>query len=192
MLMFPASINLASLRADDSLCSPSRKNFSDGDWHVSRIYAVIYTASHSSRGYTKKVPKSNSGNNVQVLPHPHKIHLPIGYTFYSYMILPEFQKYTLGQWEAFCLSSSAQILHLDVTILRGPCAWNYRELTSLLTLRESLAEGQWLRILPLGYPDTQGVFKDPFFVSATLEIMYDTQIIRGYWKPLLKPICKEN
>ena len=40
----------------------------------------------------------------------------------------------------FCLSSSVQVLPLDVTSPRDSNAWNYRELTTLLTLSESLAE----------------------------------------------------
>ena len=41
----------------------------------------------------------------------------------------------------FCLSSSAQVLPLDVTTALESYAWNYIELATLLTLSESLAEG---------------------------------------------------
>ena len=40
----------------------------------------------------------------------------------------------------FCLSSSVQVLPLDVTTTPDSNAWNYRELATLLTLSESLAE----------------------------------------------------
>ena len=39
-----------------------------------------------------------------------------------------------------CLSSSVQVLLLDVTTPRDSYAWNYRELATLLTLSESSAE----------------------------------------------------
>ena len=41
---------------------------------------------------------------------------------------------------SFLLSSSVQVLPLDVTTPRDSHAWNYRELATLLTLSESLAE----------------------------------------------------
>ena len=40
----------------------------------------------------------------------------------------------------FCLSSSVQVLPLDVTTTRDSYAWDYRELAFLFTLSESLAE----------------------------------------------------
>ena len=46
----------------------------------------------------------------------------------------------LGHLEAFCLSSSVQVLTLNVTTSRDSYAWNYRELATLLTLSESLAK----------------------------------------------------
>ena len=42
---------------------------------------------------------------------------------------------------AFCLSSSVQVLPLDVTTPRDSYTWNYRELATLLVLSESSAEG---------------------------------------------------
>ena len=42
--------------------------------------------------------------------------------------------------EAFCLSSSVQVLPLGVTIPRDSYAWKYREMVTVLTLSESLAE----------------------------------------------------
>ena len=46
----------------------------------------------------------------------------------------------MGHREAFCLSSSVQVLPLDVATPRNSYAWNYRELATRLTLGESLAE----------------------------------------------------
>ena len=43
--------------------------------------------------------------------------------------------------ETFCLSSSVQVLPLDVTTPRDSYAWSYREPVTLLTESESLAEG---------------------------------------------------
>ena len=40
----------------------------------------------------------------------------------------------------FCLSSSLQVLSLEVTTPRDSYAWNYRELATLLTLSEGLAK----------------------------------------------------
>ena len=40
----------------------------------------------------------------------------------------------------FCISSSVQVLPLGVTTPRDSYTWNYRELATLLTLSESLAE----------------------------------------------------
>ena len=58
---------------------------------------------------------------------------------------------SLGHWEAFCLSSSIQVLPLDVTTPRDSHARNYRELATLLNLNESFAYG---RFEPLNSPDT--------------------------------------
>ena len=66
-----------------------------------------------------------------------------------------------GHWGAFSSSSSVQVIPLDVTTPRDSYAWNYRELATLLTLSESLAEGRFepltirsnIWILPLSYPD---------------------------------------
>ena len=52
------------------------------------------------------------------------------------MILPIYQRYKL----AFCLSSSIHVIPIDVTTPRDSYAWNDRELATLLTLSESLAE----------------------------------------------------
>ena len=41
---------------------------------------------------------------------------------------------------SFCLSSSVQVFLLDVTTPRNSDAWNYRELATLHTLRQRLAE----------------------------------------------------
>ena len=63
----------------------------------------------------------------------------------------------------FCLSSSVQVLLLDVTTPRESYAWNYRELATLLILSESLAElglepltiGSMRKNLTIeSYPDT--------------------------------------
>ena len=40
----------------------------------------------------------------------------------------------------FCVSSSVQVLLLNVTTPRESCAWHYRELATLLTLSERSAE----------------------------------------------------
>lgn len=42
----------------------------------------------------------------------------------------------------FCLSSSLQVLHLDMTTPHDSYDWNSIELATLLTLTESLAEGR--------------------------------------------------
>ena len=42
----------------------------------------------------------------------------------------------------FCLSSSFQVLSLNVTTSRDSYAWNYRELAILLTVSKRLAEGK--------------------------------------------------
>ena len=46
-----------------------------------------------------------------------------------------------NNYEAFFLSSSVQVLPLDVTIPSDSYAWNYREQTTLFTLSKILAEG---------------------------------------------------
>ena len=56
-------------------------------------------------------------------------------------ILPTCQKQIFRHWEAFCLSSSVQVLTLYVTTPRDSYVWNYRVLVILLTLSESFAEG---------------------------------------------------
>ena len=53
----------------------------------------------------------------------------------------EISKVDICAMESFCLSSSAQFLPLDVTRPRDSYAWNNRELATLLTLSERLAEG---------------------------------------------------
>ena len=57
------------------------------------------------------------------------------------MILPRCQRQTFGHWEALCLSSSVQVLPLDVTTPRDSYTRNYRKLATFLTLSESLAAG---------------------------------------------------
>ena len=47
----------------------------------------------------------------------------------------------MASGEALCLTSSIHVLPLDVTIPHDSYAWNYRELATLVTLTESLAEG---------------------------------------------------
>ena len=58
----------------------------------------------------------------------------------------------------FCLSSSVQVLPLDVTTPRDSYAWNCRELANFLTLKFSSGwfrtTDQRARVLPLSYPDT--------------------------------------
>ena len=55
---------------------------------------------------------------------------------------------------SFCLSSSAQVLPLDVTTPSDSCAGNYRELVNLLALSESLAEvGLESVFKPLSHPE---------------------------------------
>ena len=54
---------------------------------------------------------------------------------------PQQRKIDIWTLKAFCLSSSDRVLPLNV---RTPCdyyAWGYRELVTLLTLSENLAEG---------------------------------------------------
>ena len=60
---------------------------------------------------------------------------------YFQRFLPSIRGKILGHWEAFCLSSSVQVIPLDVTIPRNSYAWNYRELATLFILSESLADG---------------------------------------------------
>ena len=48
-----------------------------------------------------------------------------------------------GHWEALCLSSSVQVIPLDVTTPGDSYAWNYRELVNLPTLSESFAKGRF-------------------------------------------------
>ena len=57
------------------------------------------------------------------------------------MILPSCQRLTFGNLEAFYLSNSVQILLLDVIRPGDSYAWHYRELATLLTPSDSLAEG---------------------------------------------------
>ena len=73
--------------------------------------------------------------------------LPYLYTFLFFLssflihtILPICQRKKFGHGEAFYLPSSIQVLPLDVITPRDSYAWNYRELGTLLTLSESLAE----------------------------------------------------
>ena len=65
---------------------------------------------------------------------------------FIHMILPRLQRLKFGDGETFHLSSSVQVLPLDVTTFRDSYAWNYRELVTLLTLSESLAD---VRLEPL-------------------------------------------
>ena len=62
--------------------------------------------------------------------------------FFKHMIQRRCQRKTFGHQDAFCFSTSVQIIPLDVTTPPDSYAWNYRELATLLTLRESLAEGE--------------------------------------------------
>ena len=61
-------------------------------------------------------------------------------SFFKHMILPGCQRYKFVHRVAFSISSSFQVLPLDVTTRRDTYAWTYRELATLLTLSESLAE----------------------------------------------------
>ena len=63
-----------------------------------------------------------------------------GVFIYIHMILPRCQGRHLDTEKLFCLSSSVQVLPLNVTVPRDSYAWNHRELAILLTLNESLAE----------------------------------------------------
>ena len=58
-------------------------------------------------------------------------------------------KQTFGHREAFCISSSVQVLPLDVTTPHDSYAWNCRELATLPILSESLAE-DGLELLTIG------------------------------------------
>ena len=52
------------------------------------------------------------------------------------MILPGCQRWKFGHNKVFCLSSSLQVISLDVTTPRDSYAWTNRELASLLTQSE--------------------------------------------------------
>ena len=62
------------------------------------------------------------------------------------MILPRCQRKTFGHWESFCLSSSVQVLPLDLTTPRDSYTWNYREMANLLTHSKWKFSWWWVRI----------------------------------------------
>ena len=108
-------------------------------WHGSPLRGLIY----QFRPYPP--PEANLAllylPQSALLMDQEEVRSTLIHDFFIHMILSRCQSRHLDTEKIFCLSSSDQVLHVDMNTLGDSYAWNYRKLGTLLTRSEILAEG---------------------------------------------------